>query len=348
MRLPPVLLAAASLVLAASASPRATAASLPGSTARATRFEATGHHMGTTFRLVLYADSQNTADAARDAAFAVISDLDQRLTDYRPDSELMQACATAWQHPVRLSPQVFELLATSQQLAARTGGAFDITVGALTRVWRRARRENEMPSADELAAARAVTGWQLLTLDPAEQTISLAREGVRLDVGGNGKGYAADKALAAMRARGVDRAMVVAGGDIAIGAPPPDEPGWRIALAPFDDVPAPGGTLTVAHAGVSTSGDAEQWMEIAGTRYSHIIDPRTGLPVTGRHAVTIVAPDATTSDGLDTATSVLGDRAGAALVDATPGASALFGTRDAAGAVRWTTSKAWHAAAGRP
>jgi thiamine biosynthesis lipoprotein len=222
-------------------------------------------------------------------------------------------------------------------MAGRSNGAFDVTAGALTRVWRRARRLGELPSDADLEAARASSGHRLMRLGVDDQALWLARAGVRIDLGGIGKGYAADRALDALRAAGVEQAMVAAGGDIAVGAAPPGADGWHVALAPFGPgEPAPAGALVLAGAGISTSGDAEQWVDIGGVRYSHILDPRTGQPLTGERVVTVVARDATTSDMLATTASVLGPTAGAALVAETPGASALIGVRGEGGRIQWT------------
>lgn len=305
------------------------------------RVEFSQPHMGTTYRIVLYAGDSAGAKRAADAAFARIADLDRRLTDYRDDSELMRAARVAAERPVELSDDVFRVLATAQTLAERTGGAFDVTVGAVTRAWRRARRLGEMPRASELAAAREASGYRLLSLDPRTRTMRLARAGVRLDVGGIGKGYAADRALETLAAHGFYRAMVVAGGDVAAGDAPPGRKGWRVALAPLG-TERHVASVTVARAAVSTSGDAEQWVEIGGVRYSHMIDPRTGTPLTGRRSVTVVARDATTSDMLATAAGVLGPEEGARLMDDTGHAALLFGL-EVDGQVRWTTSIGWPA-----
>jgi thiamine biosynthesis lipoprotein len=297
--------------------------------------------MGTTFRVVLYAVNDAAASKGRDAAFGTIADLDQRLTDYRDDSELMRACAEAWRHPVALSPDVFEVLARGQAIARRSDGAFDMTVGALSKLWRHARRQGEWPDAKELADARGLVGFRLMTLDASAHTLTLARQGVRLDLGGIAKGFAADRALQTLRGRGIQRAIVVAGGDIAIGDPPPDAKGWRIDIVPFDGVSPPVRAVTLANAGISTSGDAEQFMELGGVRYSHVLDPRTGEPLTGRSAVTIVARDATTSDAMAKAVAVLGPEAGIRLADATRGVEALMGFATPGRPVRWITSAHW-------
>jgi len=310
---------------------------------RLARFEYDEPHMGTTFRVVLYADDAALAVRASRAAFDRIADLDARLSDYREGSELMRACRLAVGTAVPVSPDVFRVLSIAQTLAVRTGGAFDVTVGALTRLWRHARRQGVLPESRELEAARLVSGYPLLRLEEGTHAIRLEREGVRIDVGGIAKGYAADRALEALARDGLTRAMVVAGGEMAVGEAPPDACGWRIAIAPLDPGRSPQ-HIVVSRAGVSTSGDAEQFMEVDGVRYSHILDARTGQPLTGRRAVTVVAPDATTSDMLATAITVLGvpegvrladDYAAAALVEVEASGPA---TRREARSTRWTAS----------
>jgi FAD:protein FMN transferase len=297
--------------------------------------------MGTMFRIVLYATDEAAGRHAAERAFARIAQLDERLTDYQPTSELSRLTRDAVGHPVRVTDDLLGVLLPAQDLARRSDGAFDITVGPLTRLWRRARREVELPSAEDLAAAREATGFHLLHLDAAARSAWVDRPGMQLDAGGIAKGYAASKALEVLTALRCPRALVAAGGDIAIGDPPPGRLGWEIALAGLDATQtAPSSPLTLSHAGVSTSGDAEQWVEIAGVRYSHILDPRTGRPLTGHSSVTVIAGDATTSDMLATAVDVLGPDEGRRLVDGWAGASVLIGTRDANGD-RWVKSRRW-------
>ena len=314
------------------------------------RFEFAEPHMGTTFRVVLYAAPPEAADAAAGRAFARIADLDARLSDYRADSELSRLTATAVGHPLPVSPDLLRVLARAQELARATDGAFDITVGPLTRLWRRARRQLALPAAEDLSAARAVTGYRLLHVDVAAGTAMVDRAGMRLDPGGIAKGYAADAALRVLAANGLPRALVAAGGDLAVGERPPDGSSWDVVLAGLEpERAAPDSPLGLVRAGVSTSGDAEQWVEIDGVRYSHILDPRTGLGLTGHTSVTVVAPDATTSDMLATAVSVLGPDDGRRLIDRWPGTSALIGRRTSRGD-QWVRSAGWpaHAMRGVP
>ena len=215
-------------------------------------------------------------------------------------------------------------------------------MGPLTRLWRRARRQVELPSREDLEAARKVTGYRLLSLDPVARTVTVSREGMQLDAGGIAKGFAADAALAGLRDAGLRRALVAAGGDLAIGDAPPGRAGWQIDLAGLDEAKtAPGSPLVLSNCGISTSGDAEQWVEIAGVRYSHILDPRTGVGLTGHTSATVVAADATTSDMLATAVEVLGPERGVALVDHWKGAATLVGVRGAGGD-KWSRSARWH------
>lgn len=290
-----------------------------------TRFEFSQPHMGTRFRIVLYAPDAALAARASDQAFERIARLDNTMTDYQSGSELMSLCRKAGGPPVAVSEDLFRVLAASQELARRSKGAFDITAGPVVHLWRRARRRRELPDAKELCQARRLVGYRLLRLDAKARTAQLLMPGMMLDLGGIAKGYAADEALKVLARHGVTRALVAAGGDIALGAAPPGEPGWRVGIAPLESPESPPSRFLLLHdAGVSTSGDAEQHTEIGGVRYSHIIDPRTGRALTGRSSVTVVAPDATSSDGLATALSVLGPRGARAILRAYPQSGALI------------------------
>jgi len=287
------------------------------------RFEFAQAHMGTQFRIVLYARDAEIAAKASTAAFERIARLDATMSDYRETSELMMACKQATRRWVRLSPDLFRILARSQQMARRSGGAFDVTVGPVVRLWRRARRMNALPDAEKLAVARQQVGYRWLRLDARRQAMRLERSGMRIDLGGIAKGYAADAALAVLKAHGVSIALIAAGGDIVAGQPPPGSNGWTVAVRGLSSTDeATMIHLRLANAAVSTSGDAEQFVEIDGARYSHIIDPRTGQALTIRRSVTVVALNGTASDALATAASVLGAARGRRLIDHTPGAAA--------------------------
>lgn len=270
--------------------------------------------MGTRFRVVLYASGEQAAKDAAAAAFARVGELDATLSDYRESNELMHLCRQAGRGPVRVSDDLFRVLVASQDIAERSRGGFDVTAGPIVRLWREARRARRLPDHRRLAAARALTGWRMLRLDKASRTAQLEKPGMLLDVGGIAKGFAADEALGVLARRGISSALIAAGGDIAVSDAPPDRPAWTVAVAPLR-AGARARELPLANAAVSTSGDAHQFMEIGGVRYSHIVDPRTGQALTGRRSVTVVAPTGALSDALATAVAVLGRTEGPRLVE---------------------------------
>jgi thiamine biosynthesis lipoprotein len=312
------------------------------------RFEFRQTHMGSEFKLLIYTKDEPAARRASGAAFDRVRQLDAALSDYDPESELMRLCDRAGGPPVPVSDDLFRVMARALEMAERSRGAFDPTVNPVVRLWRRARRERKLPAAEALERARALVDYRNVRLDPGARTIALLKPGVKLDLGGIAKGFAVDEALAVLKRHGVERALAAAAGDIAVSGPPPGRAGWSIALAPLGgDGGRPERFVTLRDAAVSTSGDAERFVEIDGTRYSHIVDPRTGLGVVDRAGVTVIAPDATTADSLATAVYVLGPTRGLALVDRTPGAAALI-VRRVDDRVEELPSRQWPSRAGSP
>ncbi len=278
--------------------------------------------MGTLFRVVLFASDSLAAERAAGAAFARVEALNAILSDYAPDSELNRLSDTAGQDTfVTVSADLWTVLRRAQNVSQATDGAFDVTVGQLTRLWRRAIRRNELPDSAEIAQARATVGFTSLVLDstgvigsePGRRVlrVRLQRAGTRLDLGGIAKGYAADAALAVLQERGFHRALVDAGGDIVAGAPPPDRDGWSI------DLPD-GETTSLANGAVAVSGDTYRFVEAGGTRYSHIIDPQTGYGTTQVPTVVYFATDAMTADAWASAQLVLEARIMSHPSDKTP------------------------------
>ena len=321
----------------------------PGDGPELRRFEFTEPHMGTAFTIVLYTGDEAIARRASRAAFDRVKALDRTLTDYDPDSELMKLCAKAGGPPVAVSPDLYEVLSRSKTLWERSEGAFDITIAPVVRLWRRARREKKLPDPDLLAKALALVGSDAIRLDPEMRTVQLLRPGMKLDVGGIAKGHASEEAIKILKREGVTSALVAGSGDIVVSDPPPGRPGWIIAVAPLQPEPSggEGRTILLKNAAVSTSGDAEQFAEIDGIRYSHIVDPKTGLGLTERRSVTVIAPDGATADGLDTAACILGPDEGLALIESTPGAAGLFVQLTPSGQ-QIRESKGWTAFVNRP
>jgi thiamine biosynthesis lipoprotein len=304
-----------------------------------TRFTFVEPHMGTRFRIVLYAPDEATARKAGRAAFDRVAALDSCMSDYKADSELMRLCAKAGGEPVPVSDELFFVLSRAQELARRSGGAFDVTVGPVVRLWRRARRTQQLPDPDKLAQARALVGYKNVRLDARGHTVQLLKAGMLLDLGGIGKGYAADEALAVLAKHGITRALVAAGGDIAVSAAPPGTAGWKVAIAPLsEEEGAAGPYLVLEHAAVSTSGDAEQFVEIDGKRYSHIVDPHTGIGLVGRMSATVVAKNGISADSMTKVVAVLGAEKGFAIIESVEGASARLVRKDDRG-LRTATSR---------
>ncbi|MCW5945990.1 MAG: FAD:protein FMN transferase [Fimbriimonadales bacterium] len=269
------------------------------------RFQYSELHMGVRVNVTLYAKSTEQAETAAKAAFARFAELEAIMSDYRDDSELMRLCAKAGTGPIKVSTELFDILQRSLKLSEETAGAFDVTCGPVVKLWRQARQNTRLPDKKTLEHALSLVGFKYMKLDQKQSTVTLELPGMMIDLGGIAKGYACDEALKAMRKHGIESAMIEAGGDIAVSNPPPNKNGWEIAVRNLD------GTLfSLKNSGISTSGDTEQFVEIDGVRYSHIVDPRTGIGLTNRVQVTVVASDATTSDSLATALCVLGEDAG--------------------------------------
>lgn len=307
------------------------------------RYEFSQPHMGTTFRLVLYAADLPTAEKASQKAFARIAQLDGIMSDYRETSELMLLCRQAGKGPVKVSPDLFRIIERSHYFSILSAGAFEITAGPVIKLWRRARRTEQLPDNARLREALSLTGDHLMRLDQKAQTVSLEKAGMQLDLGGIAKGYAADAVIEILKGEGINRALVAAGGDIVAGDAPPGAKGWKvsiISLQPLDEKQNDAQFLLLKNQAVSTSGDAEQYVEIGGVRYSHIVDPRTGYGVTGRSNATVIARDGTTTDALATALSVLGPERGMKLIAKLPQTAALMtvkqnGKEQAFRSTRW-------------
>lgn len=276
------------------------------------RHEFTQVRMGVPVTITVYAPSEEVANTAASAAYARLRDLNLMLSDYDPESELMKLCRDSGPgKPIPVSRELFDVLKKAQAVSERSHGAFDVTVGPLVQLWRKARRTKQLPADDALKAARSKVGYQHLVLDESRRTVELRLTGMRLDLGGIAKGYAGDETLKLLKSHGLNRALVAVSGDIVAGDPPPGETGWRIGVGPLENAEAPPKTfLRIANQAVSTAGDAFQFVEIAGTRYSHLLDPATGYGLTHHSSVTVVAADGITSDSLDSAACVLGGRRG--------------------------------------
>jgi thiamine biosynthesis lipoprotein len=315
--------------------------SLSGSAAATLqRYEAVEPHMGTLVKITVYTPGEPAARRAFRAGFDRIRALDAILSDYKPDSELNRLTSVAVRTAAPVGRDLLAVLSAAQEIAVATDGAFDVTKGPVTRLWREARKSREVPAPAALSEANRRTGYRKLRLDPERRTVMLDQDGMALDLGGIAKGYAASEALAALGGTGVRSAMVAISGDLAFSEAPPGTPGWRIELhdvaGEASGVPA---IVEMTSAALSTAGPAEQHLDANGRRYSHIVDPVTGMGLTDDLTVTVVANHGLIADGLDTAVSVLGVERGLALIEARRDAAALIVRRSAAGATVLPSSR---------
>ena len=316
--------------------------------------------MGVPFAAAFYAPDEASANKAIDAVWSRIDHLNSLMSDYDSASELMRLCRDSGpRKPIAVSPELFRVLSKSVEVSELSDGAFDVSVGPLIKLWRRTRRQKELPDPKLLTEARELVGWRNIKLRktgtlarptsenkrtdgqecPSSGTVELLKPGMKLDLGGIAVGYAADEAIGVLKQHGITRAMIDGSGDIVVSDPPPGATGWRIGIASLREPDAaPTEFATLANCSISTSGDAYQFVEVGGRRYSHIVDPKTGLGLTERCSVTIIAPDGITADALATAVSVLGPERGWKLIESQPHAAALIVTLDADRPVTRTSS----------
>lgn len=288
--------------------------------------------MACRFEITLPAESSDRLDAARDA-LDVIDALEDQLSIFRDSSELSSINRDASAGPVVVEPQLFALLDRCAQWTVETEGAFDVTAGPLSRVWGFLRRKGRIPTGAEIAAARAVTGMhhvQLGGADPSMKTVRFDDSGVSINLGGVGKGHALDVVASGLARVGVATALLSAGSSsfLALGRGPTGD-GFRVGIRDPFDHQRRYGTLTLADCALGVSGAGEQFFEVDGRRYGHVLDPRSGWPVEGRALAAVIAPTAARADALATAFFVGGADLAKRYIARHPDVSALV--IDAAG-----------------
>jgi len=281
--------------------------------------------MGSKARIVLYQEFEYEALTKASLAFDTIQHLNDVLSDYDPNSEAMQLVSKPANRWHNVSNDLADVLSKSAKVWVASGGAFDPTVGPITQLWRAAAKSGEAPEPRAVREARSRVGLNLIEIDQAESAVRLATDGMRLDFGGIGKGYAAQRALETLEGLDAPIAFVDLGGDLAIGDAPPETKGWVISIESGVDNTK---DITLTNCGVATSGDLYQFIEIDGIRYSHIVDPRTGLGLTTRIAVTVIADEPWLADALASALSVLGEEDSVHLREAFPDAQVFITTAD--------------------
>lgn len=295
------------------------------------------HAMATRFELVLHGDNPVALRAAGEEALDEIDRLEAQLSLYQPGSEIAQLNARAAREAVRVTPELFALLQHARQLHAETGGAFDITIAPLVRCWGFMGAGGKMPTSDEIAEARSKIGMEQVQLNAANHTVRFAHDGVMLDLGAIGKGYAVGQAADILREAGVTSGLIHGGTSTvhAIGQPP-DAAFWNIAIEPPSRValdPTPGlpAAVPLRDAALSVSAVWGRAFAVEGKMYGHVLDPRSGEPVTRALLAVVVLPSATETDALSTALLTLGAEGHDQIVALRPGMQTVLVTPTADG-----------------
>jgi FAD:protein FMN transferase len=283
--------------------------------------------MGSAFELIIVHDNEQLAQLYLEQGITEIKRIETLLTEFRPDSDTVRINEQAALQPIAIDPEVYDLIARCIRLSALTQGAFDITVGALKKLYRFKQGDYSIPHRDIIRTALHLTGYQHIMLLP-DYHIRLSKAGVRLSFAAIGKGYAAHCVKQLWLEAGVTDGVINASGDLTVIGHRADGAPWRIGIANPDQSDKMLCYLPIIDGSVATSGDYEQYFMLDGQRYAHTIDPRTGLPLTGIKSVTIIHPHAELCDALATAVYVMGVEAGMHLIHQLPDTHGMIITDD--------------------
>ncbi len=270
--------------------------------------------MGTLVSITAVAPTREIAQAAIEAGFHEIKRLEQVLSTWIATSELSLVNAAAGHQPVAIGPETLELVVRSLEMAALTEGGFNIAVGPAVEAWSVTERQH-IPSPAELQSLKPLVDWTTIQIDRQARTIFLPKPGMRIDVGGIGKGYAADRAVDVMKRAGARGGVVALSGDIKTFGDLPGMQGFPVGIRHPRQEDAMAAMVDLKNEAISTAGDYERYFERDGIRYHHILDPRSLQPARKCQSVTVIAAEGTVADGLDTGIFVLGPERGMALVE---------------------------------
>ncbi|RAJ97747.1 thiamine biosynthesis lipoprotein [Larkinella arboricola] len=291
---------------------------------------------GTEYRKVFYAPDDSTAQRVRRAVDARMDSLNGVMSDYLDGSEINRLSATAgsgqW---VSVSPYLYDVLLKAVLMARKSDGLYDPTIGPLSQLWRRAVRRKIFPSKAELRKAHRLVNYRYIRFDSVGRKISLKKAGMRLDVGGIGQGFANDEGMKVLQQMGIQSALLDIGGDIRVSEPPPGESGWRVLTGFGADTT----TLLLKNIGITASGATYRYLEHQGKRYSHLMNPRTGLGLLHHVQTTVLAPDGTQADALTKVFSVAGIRKSRRLIKRFPGVTVWVAENRSGKLTRWTSKE---------
>jgi FAD:protein FMN transferase len=294
--------------------------------------------LGTEVQLKAFHHDPDVVAAAFELAEQRVRELESILTDYDPTSETRQLSERAALLPTPVSDPLWEMLAACDRWHALSHGAFDASLGQLTQLWRKYRRSSRHPTLEQIATARAQTGWQHVQLNHGAHSVCLDSPGLRFDFGAIGKGYIVDQAFAVLTTHEVPCSLINISGNMRAGSPPPERSGWRIEIAPLEPGSPALRQVLIANQSIATSGDLWQFVLIDGVRRSHILDPQTGMGVIGPRCATVIAPTATDADALATTACIVGFEVAAQIAQQLPQTNLLCADRIAEDAVSLSES----------
>lgn len=281
--------------------------------------------MGNRFEISVISPDESVANAHIDAAVKEISRIEQLLTTYHPSSETSLINQYAGEKPVKVNREVFDLISRSKKISVITQGAFDITYGSVDkRLWNFDKDMKSLP--DPVTAAKMVRliNHENVILNEKKCTVFLKEKGMRIGFGGIGKGYAAEMAKRVLRQRGVESGVVNAAGDLTVWGRQANGKPWTIGIADPNAARQPFSALDITDMAVATSGNYEKFVVIDGKKYSHTIDPKTGLPVQGIKSVTIISPNAEIADAMATPVMIMGVKVGLDLINQIKGLACII------------------------
>jgi len=306
------------------------------------RYEFAERHMGSDFGIIMYAESDSVAKVAADSVYARIEELNMVMSDYMEESELSQLSQTSGSgQRVKLSDDLYRILSEAQWMSYQTDGLFDVTIGPMTRSWRDLRRSANpaLPSKSEQMQIKERVGYEHLVLIHEDRSAHLLKEQMSLDLGGIGKGFAADEALKVLNHFGIYSALIDAGGDVTLNDPPPGRETWTTAV-PISITREETEVIRLAMANhsVATSGDLYQFAMVDGVRYSHILDPKTGLGSTLQIQATVVSRSGTDADAYASVLSLMRPQEGIQFIEQIPDTEAILFVKNGDEMAEFTSS----------
>jgi thiamine biosynthesis lipoprotein len=277
--------------------------------------------MGTLFQIQLVTGDESAGNAAIDAAFAEVARVEELISEWRDTSGISAVNRAAGLHPVEVGADMLAVAERALAMSGLTAGAFDMTFASCGQLW--AFEEARIPSEAEIGNCLSRVDYRKVRLDAQRSTLLLIEPGMRIGIGGIGKGYGVDRAAAVLEELGIRDYLVDGGRDLRVRGRSPDGP-WKVGIAHPRAPDRLVGALSLEGGAIVTSGDYEQYFDRAGVRYHHILNPATGRPARRSVAVTVIAPNAMDADALATGLFVMGPEAGLELVETLPGVEALF------------------------